>query len=686
MGRKKYSLYLRLMLSIMLIIIVMGIIVRFTLAYGSGIDSALTFAQVLRCAAVGVINDIFFAVIALLPFVLICLGLVNGKYNKPWCYIIEFLLIVAVIYVFCFHSIFHDYGGGAPLIAQIFFTYKLVSFTLRLVFPQVRSLWRKVTIIALFAIYVFCIFFNCVGEYLFWDEFGVRYNFIAVDYLVYTNEVVGNIIESYSILPLLISIIAITALTLWLCLRRITIRGDEQFSIKSLIVITISYVVVFASSCFGLELVFNKLSSNNTYVNQLQSNGGYDFYKAFRSNELDYSTFYPLLSDEECNRLYEHMTAIRNVDTTLRERRNIVLISVESLSADFLSRYGNTLGLTPYLDSLVSKSITFDSLYAVGNRTVRGLEALSICMPPTAGESIVKRPDNKRTELSIGAHLRNCGYTVQYVYGGDSYFDNMGDYFSNNGYDIIDKKSFMPDEITFSNIWGVCDEDTYNKTLRVLDDNYSLGKPFFTHIMTVSNHRPFTYPGGKITMPDNNYKSRNAGIKYTDYAIGQFLHQAEQKPWFANTIFVIIADHCASSAGKTSVPVYNYHIPCFIYAPKIVKPQVIDAICSQIDIMPTVLAMAGINDAPHSAGQNVFSSDFKQRAFMATYQDLGYLENDTLTVMTPVRQVKQFKVTYNPDGTTTETPLTTLEPLMIKKAQAYYQTANLHYNSGKTGL
>ena len=116
---------------------------------------------------------------------------------------------------------------------------------------------------------------------------------------------------------------------------------------------------------------------------------------------------------------------------------------MESLSADFLTRYGNRLNLTPQLDRLMQGSLVFDSLYAAGNRTVRGLEALSLCLPPSAGESIIKRKANRMGNLSVGSVLSRIGYKSQFIYGGDSYFDNMGDFFSHNGYEVIDRKDIV---------------------------------------------------------------------------------------------------------------------------------------------------------------------------------------------------------------------------------------------------
>lgn len=113
--------------------------------------------------------------------------------------------------------------------------------------------------------------------------------------------------------------------------------------------------------------------------------------------------------------------------------------------------------------------IAFEQCFATGNRTVRGLEAVTLSLPPCPGQSIIKRPRNDNMH-STAAVLREKGYDAYYFYGGNSYFDNMETFFGGNGYRIIDQKNYKPEEITFANIWGVCDEDAYNKVIRSLGE------------------------------------------------------------------------------------------------------------------------------------------------------------------------------------------------------------------------
>jgi phosphoglycerol transferase MdoB-like AlkP superfamily enzyme len=259
----------------------------------------------------------------------------------------------------------------------------------------------------------------------------------------------------------------------------------------------------------------------------------------------------------------------------------------------------------------------------------------------------------------------------------------MQDFFSGNGYGIVDKKSFLPNEITFDNIWGVCDEDMYTKAIAVMNQESKENKPFFNHIMTVSNHRPFTYPNNKIDIP-GDAKSRDGGVKYTDFAIKKFFEMAKKQPWFANTVFVILADHCASSAGKTELPVDKYRIPAMIYSPGFIEPQKYTNLMSQIDIMPTLFGLLNFNYQSKFYGQDVLKTTYQPRALIATYQDLGYIKDNVLTVISPKQQVKQFQLNLKPNQEVAQDfqiyyeqiPLVKERKDLVNETISYYQTAS----------
>ena len=685
LNKKTYSPLIVIALSSLALYLAVGLVVRIVLCCFLPEGASITAGELAKAIALGVVNDLAMGAVLLSPLLLVGLGLNEWKYRRPVALSILALLALAVCYAFYPHSLFHQYGGVVPLIAQILLIYKLLSFAIRFFVPRMRMPWRKISLWLLWALYVFIFLFNGVGEFFFWDEFGVRYNFIAVDYLVYTNEVVGNILESYSIVPFMLAIVVLTVAFIALCYRRWPWRlSDIYDGIRHFLARYALAIVAVAVSLLYLGHVSPRLEGNNLCANQLQQNGAYDFFTAFSSSTLDYNQFYALIPETQCRERYRQLCRMdsRGLNTyasdTAMTRCNIVLITVESLSSSFMTAYGSDEDLTPTLDALIPRSLVFDNMYAVGNRTVRGLEALSLCIPPCAGESVVKRKRNSADGRSVGDLFAREGYKTRFIYGGDSYFDNMGDYFSHNGYEVTDRKNFLKSEISFANIWGVCDEDLYSKALKVFDDDATAGRPFFAQLMTVSNHRPFTYPDGKVKVGDDP-QTRAGAVKYSDYAIGQFLRQAASKPWFDNTVFVIVADHQASSAGKTSIPVNRYHIPCIVYAPKLIEPRRVDVLCSQIDIVPTLLALLNYSGTTTFAGQDVLSPDYRPRAMMATYQDLGYIEDNVLTVLSPVRKVVQYKVDYDGVDYQTGKLMTTINKTAQLNAQAYYQWANLYY-------
>lgn len=680
--RNNLRLFFRIYLKLALLTVAVEALVRIVLLFNEQTtDIGFSLGEWLQVFLLGAVNDLCIATLTFVFLWLFILSMGTGKFIRPWGYLILALLIGLFCYVTFGHTIFDEYGSVVPTIASGLLGYWTASFALRLHVPAVRRGWSQAWLGILLAIYVGLILFNGLCEYFFWSEFGVRYNFIAVDYLVYTNEVVGNIMESYPVIPMVLVLLAVTLTIGWLLFRRDIERIDLlRVGVKWKAIASAVYLAAATASALLLSCNTRFQDSANVYVNELQANGLYKFYDAFLKNELDYKQFYRTMPEDEAEAIVhaEYGSTADNFRSIIGKagvpQRNIVLITLESMSASFMERFGNGDRLTPVLDSLYMQSLAFDRVFATGNRTVRGLEAVTLSLPPCPGQSIIKKKNNAGMH-STGAILREKGYEVRYFYGGNSYFDNMETFFGGNGYKIVDQRQYAPEEITFANIWGVCDEDAYRKVLRTINADAASGKPFFAHVMSVSNHRPFTYPAGKITIP-HDAKSRAGGVMYSDYALGEFFREASRQPWFANTVFVVTADHCASSAGKTEIPLDKYHIPAIIFAPEFVTPAVVKETVSQIDLMPTLFSILGLEYDSRFYGRDVLSEDYTPRAFIATYQDLGYLEGDIFTVLSPVNRCEQFRMTPTAENPFDMEPLQQSDDRMIERAVAFYQTSS----------
>ena len=233
------------------------------------------------------------------------------------------------------------------------------------------------------------------------------------------------------------------------------------------------------------------------------------------------------------------------------------------------------------------------------------------------------------------------------------------------------------DEVQFENAWGVCDEDIYNKVLKEADINHNQNQPFFNFIMTTSNHRPFTYPEGRIDIPSKT--GRGGAVKYTDYAINDFIKKAQQKPWFSNTVFVIMSDHCASSAGRQELDASKYHIPAMIYNLPNDSAIEIDKMCSQIDLFPTLFGYLNWSYYSQLFGRDInLMKANDERAFVGNYRKMGYLKGNNLAVLGDQKVVNY----YEWDRTLNELTITDQNSEMINQAISFYQCQDHLYQNG----
>jgi len=601
---------------------------------------------------------------------------------KSWPYLT--ITPVNIISIFAI-GLFYD------LVVASFFSIPILLYCWLMKDSWYQKKWNLIPVFLILIINITILLINVGGEIAFWNEFGVRYNFIAVDYLIYTNEVLDNVKESYNVNLIAAGILLVGLLILWI-IRKLVISSQEnsmRFKKRS----SYFFLLMIFPLCsyFLVNNSFKSISQNN-YVNELCGAGLYEFGAAFWHNEIDYKQFYiqndntqnialikKMLSNSNANFNQDSLSIERDIVCDSPAKKwNIVLISMESLSADFMDYFGNNQHITPCLDSLVSKSLFFNNFYASGTRTVRGLEAISLSIPPTPGQSIVRRPNNENM-FTMGSVFKKIGYDVRYIYGGNSFFDNMGYFFSNSGYQVIDKKDIPEKDIHHETAWGVADEDAFKVTIDACDKSYKAGKLFFNHMMTVSNHRPFTYPEGRIDISPTS-KCREGAVKYTDFAIDKFLKEAKRKPWFNNTLFVIVADHCASSAGKTDLPIKKYHIPCFLYAPALITPQIVTKSTSQIDLAPTIMGLMNISYQSRFLGYDIFKCKSEdERLFISTYQDMGYVKHDTLVILSPKNKVRMYKINF----ITGESAELIVNNEIVNEAVAWYQGASYLYNAQK---
>jgi len=490
----------------------------------------------------------------------------------------------------------------------------------------------------------FYLVFMLFVEYYFFEEFKSRFNTVAVDYLLYPQEVFVNIWDSYPV-PLVLAVCAvITAAWAWGA-RRILIQAEATpigASTKALRALSATILAVVL--CLTTTFKPPQVSKDRT-LREIANNGSLSFVAAFWTRHLDYGAFYLTLDRDEAYRRTRELlkepgvSFVESGDSiqravlgdTNKPKLNVVIILEESLGSEFWGCLGRKDSLTPCMDKLATEEgLLFANLYASGNRTVRGMEGVLSSFPPLPGDSIIKRDRSDNVE-TIARVLKRDGYETLFLYGGRGVFDGMRSYAVRNGYDrFIEEKDFS--KPVFTTIWGVSDEDLFNRGIEEMRSLNSAGKPFHATLLTVSNHKPFKYPSGRIPEAP---KGRAHAVRYTDYALGKFFEAAKKEAFWTNTIFAVVADHGARVYGKQSIPIRSYQIPLVILGPAATKAPVREEMLGgSLDVSPTLLGLVGRPYRTLFFGRDLLKSQSGEgRAPVNHNRDIGMFRHDRLTVL-----------------------------------------------------
>ncbi|WP_028355192.1 LTA synthase family protein [Bordetella petrii] len=367
-----------------------------------------------------------------------------------------------------------------------------------------------------------------------------------------------------------------------------------------------------------------------------------------------------------------HPSVHQQAPSRARQRpAKVVIILEESLGAQYSAALGGA-NLTPHLDALAREGWAFTRAYATGTRSVRGLEAVTAGFLPTPAQAVLKLPAAQRGFFTLADVLGRHGYHSRFIYGGESHFDNMKAFFLGNGFDeIVDRPDFT--DPAFVGTWGASDEDMFTQLdarLRADGD-----RPSFTLAFSVSNHSPWEYPAGRITVDGNPATVENT-VRYADWALGQFFERARQAPYWDDTVFLVVADHDSRVFGDTLVPVRHFHIPAVILGGGI-EPRSDAGLVSQIDLPPTLLSLAGV-DCTHPMIGRDLTRGIPDRAIMQYENNYGYLKGDNLLVLLPGKAPVQFRYgvpeTYEPVA---------VDPALAEEALAHALWPSWAYREGR---
>lgn len=587
-------------------------------------------------------------------------------------------------------------------------------------------------------------------EFFFFEEFSSRFNHIVVDYLIAPSEVATNVWESYNVPVFAALSLAIGAIVAWFGESWIAGGGSWRSDWRARCWRSIG-ALVLGSSALVVQSAFS-WTDGDRIRNEIAANSQIQMMRAFRTARLSFRDFYYTVPGSEATAITQRefgwdltTEPVRDFPASISRERplDIVVILEESLGSDFMKRLGGE-DSCPKLEEWSRKSMLLTHLIANGNRTVRGLEGVLNSIPPLPGDSVWKRSgaDNMATMARV---LKQKGYLTDFFYGGVGAFDNMKPFALQNGWDHFYDDGLLsngyPKE-AFRTAWGAADEFVFDRLLKHQVEASRAGQPYFATLLTTSNHKPFLTPDTKSIHYDKERLKRYLGIiatilavavalnltvprtlrrriliasgvvlltyglwcwtkiqprdirphavQYADRCTAAYLDQAEKAGLLSHTVVLIVGDHGARVYGAEEIPAESYRIPAIIVAPdERFHGFTYDKLCSQVDLAPTILSLAGISYRAPFFGNDLLREDAPERAFLIHNRDIGMLTERSLVVLGLQKHLTWYRRSDRSSmdfHAVPEESVTEEERQQADRAAAIFQTADAFFDDGRLGL
>lgn len=370
--------------------------------------------------------------------------------------------------------------------------------------------------------------------------------------------------------------------------------------------------------------------SNKQILNQAVLNTEWNLMNNVVENLRSPYNPYEFMPADSAYTLVNELFAVKK-DTTISllktTRPNIVIIQLESYTADIIESLEGDKGVAPHFEEFIKNGVLFNNIYAAGDRTDKGIVAIISGFPAQATRTIITEDTKQRKLPAISETLKKKGYHTSYFYGGESDYMNFRSYIEQHSFDdLTDEASFDKSEVKSK--WGAYDEVTLAKNINYLDKQQY---PFFCYIQTLSNHEPFELQGKPHFPGKDNGNMFRSTAYYTDSCLNAYLLRAKQTEWYKNTLFILVADHGHRLPHNTS-EAYNptkYHIPLLFFGDVIkdeYRGKKMDMLGNQTDIAATLLAQLKISHKDFEWSKNLMNPYTKHFAFFDWDNGLGFME------------------------------------------------------------
>ena len=466
--------------------------------------------------------------------------------------------------------------------------------------------------------------------------------------------------ETAYILPIICGILAIAfiwianiKLSRWFASKAAK-EEPLQYKMKPLIIYITGGLAVIGLCVFGIRgrTGYNPIKVSQAYycqdafLNQLGVSPTFNLLTSYMDDMRKENRPIELLDDSEALKnmqQYLSREGIEGVSPLARKveaadssmgKRNVVMVLMESMSARLMQSYGQEKTLTPFLDSLYSQSRSYRNFYSSGIHTNHGITATLYSFPTVLNRNAMKGSKIPRY-VGLPDVLAKNGYRNMFFMSHESQYDNMNAFFRTNGFhEIYAQEDYPAEEVV--NSFGVPDAFLFKYALNKINEKAKDKQPFFSVILTISNHPPYIIPDG---FKSQTLEPEDQIVEYADRAIADFMQQAKNEPWYNNTIFVFLGDHGKIvGTPECEMPQSYNNVPLMIYGEG-VEPQIVTELASQVDVAPTLLSMLGIGYVQNNFGVDLNAEKREYVAF-TTDKQIAARDSSFLYIYEPADDVE----------------------------------------------
>lgn len=527
-------------------------------------------------------------------------------------------------------------------------------------------------------LFLICISLITFGDLPIYDEWHIKVNYKALWFFGNPSEVFHT-----ASITQLISGFVFTALLTWLLLRlhkKITVAEivpPAKPWWATIAFILISPVLLFTGMRGGYQPIPVQVSdayySNYNVLNLTAVNSAFNLFSSCIENAKADKP-YQFMPSAEAKSIFTQLNAVEK-DSTIHilknERPNIVLVVLESWSADLVKNCGGYDSICPFFQSMADSGLLFTNCYASGSLSDQGMAAVFSGFPAQPKTSVITQPDRYVHLPCINTSLEKAGYHTSFMFGGQLSYGNIKAYMYYNGFDkIIEGKDF--DASIPQGRLGAADEYLFNRQLKELSNEK---QPFFASMFTLSTHGPFDFPMEEKLHWGDKEKEYINSVLYADNCIRNFITEAKKQDWYSNTVFVFVSDHSHNSPKNWAFNQPEYrHIPMLFYGDAI-KPEYrgmkYEKVASQTDLASTLLAQLNIDSREFHFSKNLFNPYSPSYAYYAFDEGFGLVKPEGQTIW----HVKDGRQEYEKFNSPAD------KPRITKEGQAFLQVLMEEYFS-----